>query len=105
MSNSRRYEILLPVRFNDGEPVPPDLIAATLLELERRFGAVSCETQIIQGIWQQEGSRFRDELTRVFIDAADTRATRAFFLRFKQTLKTRLRQHEIYVTSYPIDVL
>jgi len=26
MSNSRRYEILLPLKFNDGEPVPWTLI-------------------------------------------------------------------------------
>ena len=30
MSRSlRRYEILLPLRFNDGQPVPDDLIADT----------------------------------------------------------------------------
>jgi len=45
MSRSlRRYEVLLPLRFNDGQPVPDDLVADTLLELEQRFGAVSSET-------------------------------------------------------------
>ena len=34
MSASRRYEILLPLRFNDGQAVPDALIADTLLELE-----------------------------------------------------------------------
>ena len=29
----RRFEILLPLRFNDGRPVPDELIADTLLEL------------------------------------------------------------------------
>lgn len=47
--HSRRYEMLLPLRFNDGQPVPNELIADTLLELERRFGAVSSESQTIQG--------------------------------------------------------
>jgi hypothetical protein len=40
----------LPRRFNDGEPVPDELIADALLELEERFGAVSCETQTIRGL-------------------------------------------------------
>jgi hypothetical protein len=36
----RRYEILLPLRFDDdGEAVPDDLIGTTLLELEQRIGA------------------------------------------------------------------
>jgi len=46
----RRYEILLPLRFHDGQPVPDDLVADTLLELEQRFGAVSSETQTIRGL-------------------------------------------------------
>lgn len=50
----RRFEILLPRRFNDGQPVPDELIADALLELEERFGAVSCETQTIQGLWRYE---------------------------------------------------
>jgi hypothetical protein len=33
MSALRRYEILLPSQFNDERPVPPDLIAETLLWL------------------------------------------------------------------------
>ena len=33
-STFRRFEILLPLRFNEGQPVPPELIAETLLELE-----------------------------------------------------------------------
>jgi len=36
----RRFEVLLPLRFNDGSAVPDDAIADTLLELEQRFGAV-----------------------------------------------------------------
>ena len=50
-STYRRFEILLPLRFNDGRPVPGELVADTLLELENRFGAVSSETQTIQGFW------------------------------------------------------
>jgi hypothetical protein len=37
----RRFEILLPLRFNDGQAVPDELIAELLLQLESRFGARS----------------------------------------------------------------
>lgn len=50
MKNWRRYEILLPLRFNDGTRVPKALLAQTVQELEDRFGAVSCETQIIRAV-------------------------------------------------------
>ena len=44
----RRFEVLLPLRFNDGAPVPEELIADTLLEIRAKFGAVSAETQAIR---------------------------------------------------------
>ena len=56
----RRFELLLPLRSNDGRPVPGELIADTLLELEQRFGAVSSETQTIQGFWQHQQSYVPD---------------------------------------------
>lgn len=67
----RRYEMLLPLRFNDGTPVPDALVADTLLELEARFGAVSCETQATRGYWRHEGESYRDELVRVYLDVPD----------------------------------
>ena len=83
MSNSRRYEILLPLKFNDAQPVPWTLIGDALVELRQRFGAVSWETQIIHGIWQHQEAEFRDELVRVFVDVPDRPETRQFFSDFK----------------------
>ena len=106
MSKSlRRFENLLPLRFNDGKAVPDDLIADLLLQLEARFGAVSSETQTIQGMLRHEGQSYRDELMRVFVDAPDTPETRAFVVSFKETLKSSLQQIDIWMTTYPIEVL
>ena len=60
----RRYEMLLPLRFNDRRPIPDELIVDTLLELEERFGAVSCESQRTRGYWRHQSESFRDELVR-----------------------------------------
>jgi hypothetical protein len=106
MSRSlRRYEILLPLRFNDGQPVPDELVADTLLELEQQFGAVSTETQTIRGLWRHEGQAFRDDLVRVFVDVADEPEHRQFFVDFKERLKARFQQIDVWVATYPIDVL
>jgi len=101
----RRFEILLPLRFNDGRPVPDELIAETLIELRERFGAVSCETQTIRGIRAHEAQVYRDDLARVFVDADDVPASREFFIEFKKHLKTRFEQLDIWMTTYPIEVL
>ena len=101
----RRFEILLPLRFNDGQPVPDDLIADTLLEIEQQFGAVTSETQMLRGSWQHLGEQYRDTLMRVFVDVADVPANRQFFLQFKDRLKARFRQVDIWMTTYPVEAL
>jgi hypothetical protein len=106
MSNAfRRFEILLPLRFNNGLAVPAEVIADTLLELEQRFGAVSSETQTIRGLWRHEGQSYRDDLMRIFVDAPDTEDSLGFVRDFKEKLKWRFQQIDIWVTSYPIDVI
>jgi hypothetical protein len=101
----RRYELLLPLRFNDGQPVPDSLIADSLVELEQRFGAVSSETQVIRGQWRSQGQSYRDELVRVFVDVPDTSDSREFFTAYKEQLKARFRQLDIWMTTYLIEVI
>lgn len=105
MSNSRRYEIPLPLKFNDGKPVPWTVIGDVLVELRRKFGAVSWETQIIHGIWQHQQAEFHDDLVRVFLDVEDVLENREFFVKLKDRLKVRFQQIEIWMTTFPIEVL
>jgi hypothetical protein len=101
----RRYEILIPLRFNDGREVPESFLAETLLELRNQFGAVSSETQIIRGLWEYQGQVYRDEHFRLFLDVADSEANRQFFVQLKETLKSRFEQIDIWLTSHSIEVL
>ena len=105
MSASRRYEILLPLRQNNKQPNPEELLGKVLSHLEQKFEAVSWETQIIRGAWQQAGTSYRDDLMRVFVDVPDTLEYREFFRSLKETLKADFQQLDIWLTSYSIDVL
>ena len=105
MNPLRRYEILVPLLFNDGSPVPEALLAQTFVELKAKFGAASWETQLVLGIWEHEGETYRDNLTRFFVDVPDLPEHRAFFKEFKQTLKQRFRQVDVWITSHPLDVI
>jgi hypothetical protein len=80
-------------------------VADTLLELEQQFGAVSSETQTIRGFWRHEGESYRDDLIRVFVDVADDSGHRQYFIDLKERLKVRFRQVDIWMTTYPIEVL
>jgi hypothetical protein len=104
-SSFLRYEILPPRQFNDEQPVPDELVADTLLDLRRQFGAVSSETQIIRGLWEHQGQTYRDDLIRVFVDVRDTPEAQQFLREFKELLKARFRQLDIYMTSHPIKMI
>ena len=54
---------------------------------------------------QHQEAEFRDELVRVFADVPDRPENRQFFADFKEQLKSRFRQHDIWITTYPIEVI
>lgn len=105
MKGWRRYEILLPLRFNDGKRVPKALLAQTIQELEDQFHAVSCETQVIQGRWRSQGKAYRDDLMRLYVDVEAGPETRAFFEKLKDRIKSRFQQLDIWMTSHSMDVV
>lgn len=102
---SRRYEILLPLMHNDGRPVDPEKFSQTLEELLTELGAVSISPHAVRGIWVHEGARYEEESRRIEINVEDSSACAEFFVALKATLTERFEQIEIYIVSYPIDVL
>lgn len=103
-SRWRRFEVLLRLQFNDGRDVPPDWLADAVLEVVRRFGAGSYEPQHIEGHWRHAGRTYRDDLVPIVVDVPDTAANRRWLKSFKQRWKTRLRQLELWMVSYPITI-
>lgn len=101
----RRYEILLPLRHNDGRAVDPEQFEWARQQLIAQFGAMSFFPQSLLGTWMHEGTRFEDELVRVVVDVEDAPESRQFFTAFKAALLERFEQLEIYIASYPIDVI
>ena len=59
-STWRRFELLLPLEFNDGREVPSEWLAEAVIEIADHFGAVSYETQRVEGHWRREGVVYRD---------------------------------------------
>ena len=106
MNNTlRRFEILLPLRFNDGRSVPDQLVGQTLRELRQRFNAISAETQVIRGYWQHEGEEFRDDLVRVsWTLPTRSRITHILWIS-KNNLKLRFQQLDVWMTTYSIGVI
>ncbi len=105
MSNSwRRFEVLLPLRFNDSRDVPAEWLAEAVLEVADRFGAASYETQKVEGHWRHGGAIYRDDLVRLVVDVPDTDEHRGWMREFKARWKVKLEQLELWVVSYPIEI-
>jgi hypothetical protein len=63
------------------------------------LGAAPWETQRLRGAWESEGHVYEDNLTRFFVDVPDLAEHRAFFSEFKEKLKRRFDQLEIWIAS------
>jgi hypothetical protein len=105
MNGYCRFEILLPLEFNDGTPVPRELLADVAVEIQQCFGGVSWESQVIEGIWRKGEIQYRDRLNRIFVDAPDTPENRKFFIDLKRDLLTRFDQLDIWLTMHPLEIL
>jgi hypothetical protein len=64
----RRFEILLPLKHNDGRSVRGELFQQTREDLIAQFGAVSFLPHTFLGNWVHEGARYEDELLWLVVD-------------------------------------
>jgi hypothetical protein len=94
----------LPIRYNDGSPVDEEKFAQTRRELVAQFGALTTQPESFQGWWTHEAQIYEDRSLRLIVDAEATPEMRAFLTNFKEVLKARFRQIDIWMISYEIDI-
>ncbi|HET9960134.1 MAG TPA: hypothetical protein VFQ61_36840 [Polyangiaceae bacterium] len=107
LERRRRFEILLPDRYNDGRAIMHECmecVPKTLMDVLNRFGALSYNPHSIQGVWTHEGTRYEDRLFRLTVDTEDNAASFEFIHHLKSELEARFDQLEIYVVSFSICV-
>jgi hypothetical protein len=100
-----RFEILLPLFYNDGRPIEQEKFLQTDDELIQRFAATSTDTVVVRGRWLYENMVYHDKLIRVRIDVDDIPENWESVRSFKETLKTRFEQMDIWITAHRIEVV
>ncbi len=103
--SSIRYEILLPLQYNDGTAVEDEKFEQTWADLVAQFQALTIQPQSFRGIWMHEGERYEDNLIRLILDVPDTPETEQFFKAYKETLKERFKQLDVWITAYSIRII
>jgi uncharacterized protein YnzC (UPF0291/DUF896 family) len=103
----RKYEIYLPLKYNDGKDIEPEKIKQIKQELVERFGAitVSSRSSPYQGTWKYGGVEYIDDIIKVEIVVSGDKLTKGFLKAFKERLKESLRQIDILITTHGIQVI
>ena len=100
-----RFEILLPLFYNDGRPVEREKFLETDDELVRYFGATATDAVTVRGQWLYRSTLYEDRLVRARIDVDDTPENWETMRRLKEVLRTRFDQLDIWITAYRIDIV
>ena len=101
---TKRFEILLPLNYNDGKLIEAEKFDQTAEEISDRFGAVTQDTVRITGSWKYGGARYRDDLLRMRIDTNDPSAN-TFLQAQKEVWKVRFKQIDIWITAHEIEII
>ena len=100
-----RFEILLPLFYNDGRPIEKEKFLETDDDLVQRFGDTSTDTVVVRGRWLYQSTVYHDQLIRVRLDLQDTPENWQAVRDVKEALKTRFEQLDIWITAHRIDVI
>lgn len=103
----RKYEIYLPLKYNDGKEIEAEKLKRIREELVSAFGGitVSSLSSPYQGVWKYGGVEFIDDIIKIEIVASGDNVTKRFLKDFKSRLKSDLRQIDILITTHGIQVI
>jgi len=103
-----RFEIRLPMYYNNGREIELEKHNQTIKEIYEKFGAYTLQTVTIGG-WQDPNTNkfYEERMGGIFVDVDKERLndTIAFLREYKQKLKERFQQEEIYIVGYELYVI
>jgi len=95
-----RFELLLPLYSNDGRSIEQEKFLQTDEELAAQFGATSTDAVLVSGRWMYQSTLYDDKLIRMRVDGEDLPAHWEFFRAYKEVLKQRFEQEDMWITAY-----
>lgn len=103
-----RFEIKLPSYYNNGRRIEPEKHNQTLEEIYEKFGAYTLQTVTI-GRWRDPNTNksYEEEMGGIIVDVDKEKLNDiiAFLREYKQKLKERFQQEEIYIVGYELYVI
>jgi len=102
-----KFEIYLPLRYNDGTDIETEKLKEIQQQLIAVFGAMTLSSLSapLQGKWRYRGVEYIDDIVRIDIIDREEWDSIQFFKNFKRRLKRKLRQLDILITMQHIYVI
>ena len=99
--SARRYELFLPINYNDGRPIERSKFKATERQLLDRFGGLTSLYRRfpLRGIWQGQTRLYFDRVIYITVLDFHRRGSSRFFTQLKRNLLRELEQEEILITE------
>jgi len=105
---TRQYDFYLPLRYNDGRDIEREKLDQVERELFSRFGGLTSIKRDfpLRGIWGNETTVYEDEI--IILTAVDfsdnVEETEQFITNYKEILKIRFEQEEIFITGQDLTI-
>jgi hypothetical protein len=91
--------------YNDGSRIEKEKFLVTNEELVEKFGATTTDSAKIVGRWIYLNHPYEDKLIRITIDIPEAENSDTFFRQYKEVLKKRFKQIDIWISSYTIEII
>jgi len=103
---ARRYDIFLPLAFNDGRPIPDEKFESVDSKLIEQFGGVTAQLRDfpLRGAWRSEGRLYQDQVIILTVIDFRKRGSDRFLRDLKQRLLRDFEQLEILIAESPLRV-
>ena len=110
MRAAKRYEIYLPLRYNDGTRIERRKFQQVERELLEEFGGFTAMQQdslhALRGFWEYKGQVYQDEIVLFTVYTFEEfEGAEVFLSHYKQVLKEKFRQEEVLLTAQTLEVI
>jgi hypothetical protein len=104
--SARRYDLYLPLTYNDGRQVEDDKFDAVERRLLAQFGGLTAQMRDfpLRGIWQGEARLYYDRVIIMTVLDFHRRGSTRFVAQLKRELLREFDQLEILITESPLRV-
>ncbi len=107
ISTCYRYEIYIPLNYNDGRLIEQEKMYKTTDELMNKFGGLTTYPVSLKasGLWKEGDKMYHDQMMVYRVDIEVTNDMLCFFIMYKGTLIAEYEQVQIYMTRQQIELI